>query len=382
MKIIFVSFLNEDIRPGYEQKIHGQYKAFNLLGHETYLYIVKKYGMALYKYDGEEKTIEKFYTNYKRKNEERNIHDEFKLIQLWIKNLKEIIEKESPQAIYIRRIVPLNPFLIHFLKWVRHKRIKIIYEYPTFPWKEEQKNSNKLFYYLDSLYFKTLVSIVDVITYIGKYQGNNPKFCKVNNSIDIDKLLLHKKRDGKSIALIGVAHIAYYHGFDRIILGLKQYYASSRQWDVFFHIVGDGDILDLKLLVKKFNLENRVFFDGVQTGEELDKVFNKCDIGVDALGGFRREKGLFSDSLKSKEYIARGIPYIVAGTSSFETKNLDFVFEFNETEEPIDIEKIINLYNQMKSTPEQIREFAVDNFQWKNEMIKPLEYLEKQNLMK
>ena len=49
MKSLYITFLNEDIRPGYKMKIHSQCKAFYDLGYDSYLYIVKKFGMGLYK---------------------------------------------------------------------------------------------------------------------------------------------------------------------------------------------------------------------------------------------------------------------------------------------------------------------------------------------
>ena len=39
--------------------------------------------------------------------------------------------------------------------------------------------------------------------------------------------------------LIGVAEIHFWHGFDRLIKGLKEYYAHNPGYKVYFHIVGN-----------------------------------------------------------------------------------------------------------------------------------------------
>ena len=376
MKSLYITFLNEDIRPGYRIKIHSQCKAFAELGYESYLYVVKKYGMALYQINEDsEQIIKTFENKRKRVSDERNIYDEFFLLFEFISQITRIIEDIKPEVVYIRRIVPLNPLVIRLLKKLKKHNIKIIYEYPTFPWESEmRKNKQYLFLFLDKCFYNRLIKFVDLFTCGG--QCNGKKYITIINGVDVDNYKLHQKRNEKDIILIGVAHVAYYHGYDRVIKGLKSYYESNPTREVIFHIVGPIEkTLGLEELVEQYDLKDKVLFHGFKTGNELDEIFEISDIGIECLAVFRREKGK-SASLKSREYMARGIPFLYAGEMDFETKVLDFVFEEEENEEGINISRLLSEYDAMQSKPEDIRNFAKLHFSWKKQIKNVLNALE------
>ena len=75
--ILYISFLNEDIRPGYKKKIHSQAKAFSELGYNSYLLIVNKTGFNLYSFrENSERIKRRIPSKKKRYKEERNVYDE------------------------------------------------------------------------------------------------------------------------------------------------------------------------------------------------------------------------------------------------------------------------------------------------------------------
>lgn len=374
MKSLYITFLNEDIRPGYKIKIHSQCKALSELGYESYLFVVKKYGMALYRI-GEKETLErKFEIDRRRKSEERNITDEFFLIQYFVKKLWEMVQELEPELVYIRRIVPMNPWVFRMIKRMKKRNIKVIYEYPSYPWKKEMLKSKQiLFYLLDNIYFKRLVRTIDVLAWMGNYDGDNRKFVEIKNGIDVTAFPLHKKRKGKELALIGVAHVAYYHGYDRVIQGLSDYYKNNPKREVVFHIVGPVEAgLKLEEQVKKCGLQDKVFFYGFKVGQELDAIFEKSDIGIECLGLFRRDNTR-TGSLKGREYLARGLPFLTCGEPDIEVDGMDFVFREDETESGINIKNLLGQYDAMRSTPKDIREFARQRLSWRDQMKKVVE---------
>ncbi|RDY31716.1 glycosyltransferase family 1 protein [Lachnotalea glycerini] len=377
-KFIYITFLNEDIRPGYKIKIHSQCKGVSQLGLKSYLFIVKEYGMALYEIGEDEVKIKEYRMNRPRKKQDRNISDEFYLFRFFIQKVKEAIQEINPDVVYIRRIVPITPMLISFIKWIRNQDVKVIYEYPTFPWREEMKrNKQYLFYILDVLFYKSLIDKLDAIAYIGNYEGKKDKYVKINNGVDVSGFKLHQKRNIDDIGLIAVAHVGFYHGYDRVIEGLKLYYDTKPMRKVIFHIVGPIDKrLGLEKMVNERGLNDVVIFYGYREMEDIDKIFEVSDIGIDCLGLFRRDINSAS-SLKSREYLARGIPYLTCGETDFDAHNLDFIFYEEAVEKSVDIGRLVKGYDNMKSTEEDIRTFAINNLSWTEQMKTVLKSIER-----
>lgn len=154
-KILYISFLNEDIRSGYKQKIHGEYQAFIENGLSGMLIIVGNRGIK--QYTGKDKNPIIIDFIKKRKKVERNIYDELRTLKQWVDIVRKRVDDYQPDFIYIRRIVPITPKLISLINFIKSKNIKIVYEYPTLPWENEilQKPNKRLkeyiFFLLDKL---------------------------------------------------------------------------------------------------------------------------------------------------------------------------------------------------------------------------------------
>lgn len=144
--------------------------------------------------------------------------------------------------------------------------------------------------------------------------GLNSKTLKMGNGILItDDIPLTKAVwPSNKLNLIAVAQLADWHGYDRMLYALAELKKQNITYELTFTVVGDGEALPLlKKLSRELNLEN-VSFTGRLTGRDLDKVFENAHIGVASLGLYR--KGLYEASdLKTREYMARGLPVIAAG---------------------------------------------------------------------
>ena len=105
-----------------------------------------------------------------------------------------------------------------------------------------------------------------------------------------------------------MANLSFWHGYDRMIKGLYNYYQNNNNFPVFLKFIGDGpEKQKLMFLVEKLKLQQYVSFKGKVDGKELDVHFDGMHIGIDVLGMFRRGFNE-SSSLKAREYCARGIP--------------------------------------------------------------------------
>lgn len=370
LDVLYISFLNEDIRPGYKIKIHDQCKSFRELGYTCFLLIVKVDCICLYKFgeDKSEQVVELFPFPYKRREVERNIIDEFYLFDFFCKSLRKVIELYSPKLMYVRRIVPIMPKFLRLLDYARSKSVYTVYEYPTYPWKKEMLNGRKyLFYLLDSFFYNSLLRRVDLVACYGKYEGRRMNFIELMNGVSVERYPLHIRRERDYISLIGVAHVSDVHGYDKVIRGLFFYYKSNPSKKVYFHIVGPvPSVLHLKELVSDLHIKDFVYFHGYTTGKALDDLFEEASIGVDCLALNRRDNGVCG-SLKSREYLARGIPFIFAGNLDFMMDSVtgnDFILRVSEEDDSVDISKIVDFYMNMKSSPLEIRKYAKDNLSW------------------
>lgn len=201
----------------------------------------------------------------------------------------------------------------------------------------------------------------------------NIETIQISNGVDFKNVPLKKNSlksnslKSNSINLIGVASISHWHGYDRVIEGLKLYLDSDPDVNVIFNIVGDGNpkvLNDYKEKVSKYNLTDNVVFHGKLTGNKLNDVFDLSDIGVDALGR-HRSKVFYNSSLKGKEYLARGLP-IISGvrTELDDMHGFPAYLRIPANDSPVDIYEVKNFFSdiiQSNIDARKIRSFGEKN---------------------
>lgn len=375
-KILYISFLNEDTRPGYRNKIHSQVISFSEIEKEAFLLIMGNEGFHYYEYNNGIESSKKIkYFSHKRLNLKRNAFDEFFIFFEFRKYVEKIVNEKNISIVYIRRIVPITPFLIHMMKRIKEQGVYIIYEYPTYPWKVEMKKMGntlvrRLFYCLDCMQFKSLIRIPDLIPYIGVYTGDDKRFYRIQNCGNARYFKLrNKKIRNEKIVLIAVAHASYTHGYDVVIEGLKKYYDSNPQRIVEFNIVGDvRGVPELEMLTKRYHLEDFIHFCGYATGKKLDNFYQEADIGVNVIRIEDKSiKQIGVTTLKTVEYTFRGIPQISGAGFSINGKNADIPpFLCIMDQDNFDVNSIISFYDNLLYSPNEIREYAVKYFSWES----------------
>ena len=187
------------------------------------------------------------------------------------------------------------------------------------------------------------------------------------NGIDFETLPTQTPRWKKNrFEIIAVGWLADWHGFDRIIHSLNIFTKQLPDISVHFHIVGEGSHLEyLKQCIDEENCHQYVTLWGSQEGEQLDGIYSRCQLGVDAIGIHR--KGLRgADSLKRREYIARGLPVIQSDEISVLNTEIPGIIQTSSDDKQVDL---LGAYQKAKdfykiNGPNIHRDYARMNFDW------------------
>lgn len=377
-KIIYISYVDLENTSGYNHKIEHQVKALSKTKFEVYLLtIYGKNRIAFIKLENNKLKIIKKFSPEKEYKNKYLFHYFFN--KQYFKILLNLDKEYKFDFYYIRRIIPVTPAMLKPLKKLRKENKIIFYEIPTYPWKEEaKKNFNKIVYCMDVLSYGKLLKLVDYVPAI--YNDNatlskieKKKFIKISNGISAENIKLKSnQRNDNAINFVSIAFIVKWHGYDRIIKGLYEYYKTNPEKEIYYHCVGEGpELANLKKLTKELNLEKYVIFHGTKTGEDLDKIVGECDIALGSLANHR--KGLYADSaLKNREYCARGIPFVIASDDQDFPETFPFVYRIPKDDTPVDVSQVIKWYeNLIKEHPNysmDMRRYAEENLSWDAKM--------------
>lgn len=306
--------------------------------------------------------------------------------------LKDWILSNGVEAVIVR-FDHFDGVFCSFAESVRAKGVVVAVEFPTFPLDGERDVRHKKL--LDS---RRYASYFAHRVYAGleagrarhatKYMDYAISYLKedtiwgvpnipYDNGIDLSSIPLKRARIADGIVkMLAVAKFAPHHGIDRLIRGISEY-RGTRQ--IHLILVGVGtESSALEALVSECGLEEVVEFAGVAVGDELDGLFDECDIAIGSLGLHRIGISLGS-TMKSREYCARGIPFVYSFPEKGFTGTEEFTLLLPSTEKAVNIEKVISFADEMASKPEvheEMRRFAEQRFDWKIQMGTVLASLE------
>ncbi|MEC5317851.1 glycosyltransferase [Brenneria populi subsp. brevivirga] len=267
-------------------------------------------------------------------------------------------------------------FLPRLLSYLNNNEVYVVIEVPTYPYKRELSSIKaKILNFVFDTSVPFFKRNVDEVLYMGEYiekiWGVNAT--RISNGIDINniKIIKEKEKTSAEFVIVGVANLEFWHGYDRIIDGIKNY---SGDRNVRFDIVGyaQPEFNRLKDIVSKYRLDNSVVFHGRKAGEDLDMILKNADLCVDAVGRHRSGNNTNS-SIKSKEYTARGLPFVKSHIDySFDDEN--FILQVAANDTPIDINELIKWRENL---PEGFsikeRMFASNKLTWAKQLAFLLE---------
>lgn len=364
MKILFLVFHGFLECNGISKKIHYQVDGLKENGHEVHLcyYSVNETdGRRRRMIDDE--VLEDFGTSKLAPIRKRVKYNSI------VKYAKE----NGIGLVYMRSDHNANPFTIAMVKSLRNLGIEVLMEIPTFPYDQEYITKRmRIDLAIDRLFRKKMAHYLSAIVTFSDYEEIfGAQTIRISNGIDFANINLKEKINDTSecLHLLGVAEVHYWHGFDRVVRGLADYYQKPQTYKVYFHIAGSitgiREHNEIVNVVREYNLEEYVIFHGALFGKQLDDLFEECDMGIGSLG--RHRSGIDKiKTLKNREYAARGIPFIYSEIDS-DFEEMPYVIKAPANESPIEIEKVIHFYKQCDLSPQKIRT-TVSNLSWKNQM--------------
>lgn len=293
-----------------------------------------------------------------------------------IHNLKHI------DFFYFRKpIVDYN--FIYQLSRIRraNPKLKIFMEIPTYPYDEELRNISSLLRIKDKFWRNQLYRVIDfIVTYSKDKAIFNVPTININNAANFESIQkkLTPFNKSKTINMTAIAYFKDYHGYDRLINGMGDYYKNNGAYDINLNLIGNGDskvIEKYKVLITKYKLDNHVKLYNAMSTSDMTDIFNKTDIAIDTLARFR--SGVFYNStLKGKEYMARGVPIISGVETELDNLKFKYYYRVPSDESFINIDDIIKFYvntvvNNSASDDEivdYIRNYGIKKFSFKNSL--------------
>ena len=383
MKILFLTYHGFNQSSGITKKMYAQIKGLRQNGHEVHVcWYAEAEDHNWHRYiDGN--SIQ----NYGHRRI-ASIKNKFQFGCVY-----DFCKKNGIELVYARSYINASPFLIHLFKKFKRSGIKSVIEIPTYPYDHEFKSlpiDHKIRLWQDKLFRRSLAKQTDaIVTFSDEVKIFGQRTINISNGIDFDELPLHKTVDcSQEVHLIAVAEVHLWHGLDRLIEGLGQYYQNKKNnRSVYFHIVGrvwETEMYDTKYApgfathIKNYNIEDYVIFHDRLFGEELNQVFEKCAFAIGSLA--RHRSGITNiKTLKNREYACRGIPFIYSENDS-DFDNQPYILKAPADESPIDIERILHFIDNFPISPKDIRK-TVEHLSWKNQMEIVIKSIHQLNLL-
>lgn len=365
MKALFLVFHGFDEANGISKKIRYQIKALKECGLDVCTCYYEQASDGHWKWMVDNNTLVDFGHSIWGKIKKR----------VYFNSIRNYIISEEISFIYTRSFHNANPFTIQFVKQLKKYGVKIVMEIPTYPYDQEYITLKmKLDLLIDRCFRHHLAKLLDgIITFSNAKTIFGGRTIRISNGIDFDSISPKSQMNDttRELHLIGVAEIHYWHGYDRVIKGLAEYYLTKPKYKVYFHIVGElsGERERQEILpaIKQNALDSYVILYGNMHGNDLDKLFSMADMGIGSLG--RHRSGItYIKTLKNREYAARGIPFIYSETD-LDFDHCNYVLKVPANESPINIHELISFYHSQSWNIATIRH-SIDNLSWKTQMQK------------
>ena len=275
-------------------------------------------------------------------------------------------EFDDADFLYIRQVYHDASF-VRYLRRIKHNNptIKIIYEVPTYPYDAESKVtlSSIPFAAKERLNRVRAAKYIDrIVTFYDQQTIWGVPCIKLINGYDFSQVSLPHREPSDAIHVLSVAATAPWHGYDRMIEGLHRYYQNGGSENVVYHLVGNI-MPEHQKMVRDYHLSDHVVFYGRMSGDPLKQMFEFCTIGIDVLGGHRKDYPV-SSSLKSREYCAYGLPQITSSPIDFMEEGFPYQLLVPYDDSPVDIQAIVDFYHRVydgrdpDDVASEIREYA------------------------
>jgi glycosyltransferase involved in cell wall biosynthesis len=276
-----------------------------------------------------------------------------------------------------------SPLLIWALGRLRKRNpgLLVIIEIPSWPYYSEVTAlRDKLLMWIDRRSRDRLRNHVDrIVTFSREASILGIPTIPTDNGVDTARMtsLPAHASDG-SLRLLGLANLSFWHGYDRVIEGMAQYYERGGSKEVYFDVVGTGNELTrLQDLAAQHGLADLVNFHGSRHGAELEAIMATADVGISSIGMHRLD--VDTSNLKSREFCARGLPFVIGYVDRDFPDALPFVFHATADDTPLDIGGVLSFFQRLQADSPgysaQMRIYTEEHLTWRAKLQPVLQYL-------
>lgn len=287
--------------------------------------------------------------------------------------VETILEEQNPDMVYLR-YPNACPSLLKLLS--KFRKIVFITEHQTKELHELYIQGNWIRLLREFSFRKQVLTLIhghvcvttDIAAALTKRIAK-PSLV-LGNGIDVNSLPLRKipHLQANTLKLLFVGNCEHWHGLDRVIKGLANHEDALK---VELHIVGEGKLLnELQKLTNDLKLGEIIFFHGKKEGKELDCLFDKCHLAISSLG-LNRLRFTESSPLKTREYCARGIPFISSCPDIDIPNNFPYCHMISFDEKTINIREVMDFADSVfniKDHAVKMRIFAQQKLDWSIKM--------------
>lgn len=307
------------------------------------------------------------------------------------RNYEEALARlDHPDFLYVRRAVADRAY-VRFWKRIKelYPSCKIVIEVFSYPYDGDDfgKWNAWPFYIKERIYRPQLKKYVDrFVTYTEDREIFGIPTIRTYNGINVDRV---RKIGGAftegQIHLIGVAFMQRHHGYERIIEGLHQYYSADgdREYEVHLHLVGDGpEKPSYQELTGRYGLEAYVHFYPTMVGEQLDELYDRCDMALISFGMYKAWFFGKMGALKSRECLAKGMPLLTGCEIDVLPEDYPYARVFPNDESTVRTEDIVAFFEKIKGMEadkgrlaDTIRQFAREHVSMEAVMRPIVDYI-------
>jgi glycosyltransferase involved in cell wall biosynthesis len=192
--------------------------------------------------------------------------------------------------------------------------------------------------------------------------GSTPAIA-VGNGIAVDDTPFTGFRPftGEALELVfSAARFWPWQGLDRILAGLQQHRGPLR---VILHLLGNAVGFE-QMIARCRSAAVKVVCHGLLDGTQADSIYRSAHLGISTLALHR--KGMAEACpLKSREYCARGLPFVHAYHDPDLTPTLPWAHALDADDGPITVDALIDAVLCSRTIrPMAIREWAADHLDW------------------
>lgn len=258
-------------------------------------------------------------------------------------------EYDGLDFLYIRQVQHDDAFA-RYLRAIRraNPKLRIVYEVPTFCDMANGRITaeNFIFEIKERTACRRAAKYMDrIVTFYGQDTIWGVPCLKTLNGYDFSSVTLPARERQGRIHMLSVAANAFWHGYDRVLEGIRLYYANGGQEEIIYHLVGNV-LPEYTQAVKDPGLSSHVILHGFLSGAELEAVYRQCLLGFDVLGGHRKDYPV-SSSLKSREYAAYGLGIVTSSPIDYLPEDCEYQLCLPYDDTPIDLERVLTFFHRL-----------------------------------